>query len=66
MDLNSDSIVNSIPPTDFTPLNKPKTYIPEKPYEKKKHLDELYSNDWLKNYFGSKGRPLTNPLSEGT
>ena len=44
-------VSESIPPTDFQPLKKPKTFIPEKDVEKKKYLDEFFSDEWKKNYF---------------
>ena len=41
----------SVPETDFRPLRKSKSSLPEKSIPKKKYLDELFSEEWLKNYF---------------
>jgi len=41
----------SIPKTEFEPLKKPTIFEQKTSVEYKKYLDELYSNDWMKNYF---------------
>jgi hypothetical protein len=50
-----NQIPKPIPPTDFKPLKKSKTYIPQQSIEKKKNLDELFSEEWKNGYF--KGHP---------
>ena len=40
--------------TDFTPLKKPDKPKEGKQLEKTKYLDELYSKEWLDEYFNSK------------
>jgi hypothetical protein len=36
----------SIPPTDFKPLKKPKVFVSKKTVIKKKYLDNFFSDEW--------------------
>lgn len=44
-------VLESIPPTDFKPLKRIKTFIQEKSIIKKKYLDDFFSDEWKNNYF---------------
>jgi len=41
----------NLPKTDFTALKKPSTFIQKTNIKYKQHLDELYSEKWLIDYF---------------
>jgi len=41
----------SIPKTEFKPLKKPFSFEQKAYIEYKKYLDEIYSKDWMNNYF---------------
>ena len=41
----------NIPKTDFVPLKKPASFEQKVSIEYKKYLDELYSSEWMKDYF---------------
>lgn len=40
-----------IPASVFEPLKPPIYHKTKKPVDKKKYLDELYTKEWLNNYF---------------
>tara|TARA_B100001093_G_scaffold520403_1_gene615477 strand:- start:1172 stop:1360 length:189 start_codon:yes stop_codon:yes gene_type:complete len=49
--LPREDISKEIPPTVFKPIKKSQKIHDEKVIEKKKYLDELFSETWKKEYF---------------
>ena len=60
MEQIQNPVSQSLPPTNFKPLKKIKSKIPEKSVEKKKYLDDLFLEEWKNNYFVV-GKPLHPP-----